>query len=136
MQPRSTTFDSTSLPDPPQVSVSGIARQTVIESPQNASEIYELTVFETEDLGVPTELVVGWISDDLGLNWIEVDVRNGLAKVVLRVDQPCSVPALPKPAEISVSLVELTGDVGLKPKHRAPEWDRVCLDDQVVMVAH
>ena len=60
-------------------------RKTIIESPQNAGEIYELTVFETEDFGVPAELVVGWISDDLGLNWIEVDVRNGLAKVVLRI---------------------------------------------------
>jgi hypothetical protein len=54
--------------------------------------------------------VLGRILDDPGSNWIEVDIRDRLPEVILRVDESGAVSALPKSAKVPVALVEVPCD--------------------------
>ena len=122
------------LPDPIEIPVPGVTRDAVVESPQNGGNIDEYWFPKTEYLGVSAVLVVSRVGDDLRLDGVEMNIRYGLAEVVLRVDHPRSVATLPQPPEITVPFVERPGYLRLEPQHRTPEGDGAGLDDQVVVL--
>jgi hypothetical protein len=57
------------------------------------------------------------IVNDAGRNWIEVNVCDDLAEVVIGVDDSGSVPTLPKPAQEVMPSVVGTRDSTLKSSH-------------------
>ncbi len=77
----------------------------------------------TDDFPVPNVGVVDRIANYAGCDGIEMNVRDDLAEVVLRVNDPGPVSALPEPPEIAPPPVESTGDMSLKPQYRAPQRD-------------
>ncbi len=80
--------------------------------------------------------IVGRIVDDGRSNGIQVDVRDDLTEVILRVDVARPVAALPEPPEVSLPAIELPGDIALESLHGSPQRNRTRLDDQMVVICH
>jgi hypothetical protein len=83
---------------------------------------------------VSAVVVFSGIRDDPGSDRIEVNIRDRLPEVLLRVDDSDAVSALPEPAKVSMALVVVSGDVGLETQHRTPERHSTGLDDQVIVL--
>ncbi len=63
----------------------------------------------TDDFPVPNVGVVDRIANYAGCDGIEMNVRDDLAEVVLRVNDPGPVSALPESSEISSSPIDRPG---------------------------
>ena len=82
---------------------------------------------------VSAVVVFSGIRDDPGSDRFEVNIRDRLPEVLLRVDDSGAVSALPESAKVPMALVVVSGDVGLEAQHRTPERHSTGLDDQVVV---
>ncbi len=92
-------------------------RPTVAESKQDRLQIDDVRITRSDYLPVPAVDVVTGIVNDAGRNRVEVNVRDNLAEVLVGVDDPGSVPTLPKPSQEAVPPVVGARDSTLKPSH-------------------
>ena len=81
--------------DPGEIPLSGIWTESTIKPDQDGRNINESGLSTTEDFNVAAMWILSGVVDDAGRNRIEVDIRNDLPKVVLRVDHPGPITALP-----------------------------------------
>ena len=86
-------------------------------------------------MDVTAVCVLDRIIDDTGCDRVEVHVRDGLPEVIVRIDDPRPVSALPEPSEESPTAVETSGASGLKAQHRTPERVNTGRDHQMTVVA-
>jgi hypothetical protein len=80
---------------PGEIPLSGIWTEITIKPNQDGGNIDESGLSTTEDFNMAAMWILSGVVDDAGRNRIEVDIRNDLSKVVLRVDHPGPVAALP-----------------------------------------
>ena len=92
-----------------QIVFNAILRASVAEPEKDRPPINDVGIACSDDFPVPTVDVVTRIFDCAGRNRVEVDVRDNLAEVLIRIDDPRSVPTLPEPSEIAVSPVVSMG---------------------------
>ena len=100
-----------------EVVLNAFTRPSSAETEKDRPQIDDVGITCSDDLPVPAVNVVTRIVGNAGRNRVEVDVRDDLAEVLIRFDDPRSVPALPEPPKIAVPPGVGAGDSTLKSGH-------------------
>jgi len=91
---------------------------------------------QAEDLPVTAVHKPRRIIDDPCGDRVEVNVRHHLSKVLVGGDDPGPVPALPKPAKVTVLPIEISRNRGLEARHGPPQLDLSGCEDKVIVIPH